>query len=86
MLVVLELVWDRPRENGLKVLLLMDSGGSMTPYSRLCNQLFTAVNKANHFKDLKVFYFRNCIYDWLYNDPTCSLSDYTDTEYILKNI
>ncbi|QGU00857.1 hypothetical protein SYNTR_2263 [Candidatus Syntrophocurvum alkaliphilum] len=80
----LELVWDRPRENGLKVLLIMDSGGSMTPYSRLCNQLFTAVNKANHFKDLKVFYFRNCIYDWLYNDSTCSLSDYIDTDYVLK--
>ncbi|MDD3023324.1 MAG: VWA domain-containing protein [Syntrophomonadaceae bacterium] len=80
----LELVWDRPRENGIKVLLLMDSGGSMISYSRLCNQLFTAVNRSNHFKDLKIFYFHNCIYDWLYHDPSCSLSDYTDTEYVLK--
>ncbi|MEN6328526.1 MAG: VWA domain-containing protein [Syntrophomonas sp.] len=80
----LELVWDRPRENGIKVLLLMDSGGSMVSYSRLCNQLFTAVNRSTHFKDLKIFYFHNCIYDWLYHDPSCSLSDYTDTEYVLK--
>ncbi|MEN6349951.1 MAG: VWA domain-containing protein [Syntrophomonas sp.] len=81
----LELVWERPRENGIKILLLMDSGGSMVSYSRLCNQLFTAVNRSNHFKDLKIFYFHNCIYDWLYHDPGCSLQDYTDTEYVLRN-
>ncbi|MDD3879817.1 MAG: VWA domain-containing protein, partial [Syntrophomonas sp.] len=80
----LELVWERPRENGIKVLLLMDSGGSMVSYSRLCNQLFTAVNRSNHFKDLKIFYFHNCIYDWLYHDPSCSLTDYTETDYVLK--
>jgi uncharacterized protein with von Willebrand factor type A (vWA) domain len=80
----LELVWDRPRENAMKVLLLMDAGGSMISYSRLCNQLFTAVNKSNNFKDLKVFYFHNCIYDWLYHNPDCELDAYTDTEYILN--
>ncbi|MEA1960150.1 MAG: VWA domain-containing protein [Bacillota bacterium] len=80
----LELVWDRPRVNGMKVLLLMDAGGSMFSYSRLCNQLFTAVNKANHFKDLKIFYFHNCIYDWMYNTPGCYQDDYMDTEYILR--
>lgn len=80
----LELVWDRPRVNGMKILLLMDAGGSMISYSRLCNQLFTAVNKSNHFKDLKTFYFHNCIYDWLYNDPSCKQSDYTDTENVLR--
>jgi hypothetical protein len=79
----LELIWERPRENAIKVLLLMDAGGSMVTYSRLCNQLFTAVNRSNHFKDLKVFYFHNCIYDWLYHTPSCSNSDYTDTEYVL---
>ncbi|WP_054694104.1 vWA domain-containing protein [Syntrophomonas palmitatica] len=80
----LELIWERPRENAIKVLLLMDAGGSMVTYSRLCNQLFTAVNRSNHFKDLKVFYFHNCIYDWLYHSSACSNSDYTDTEYVLR--
>ena len=81
----LELIWDRPRENAIKVLLLMDSGGSMISYSRLCNQLFTAVNRSNHLR-LKVFYFHNCIYDWLYHDPQCSLKSYTPTEYILNTL
>lgn len=80
----LELVWERPRENTMKILLLMDSGGSMTQYSRLCNQLFSAVNRSNHFKDLKTFYFHNCIYDHLYHDPTCSRSAYTETEHLLR--
>jgi hypothetical protein len=80
----LELIWERPRENAIKVLLLMDAGGSMVAYSRLCNQLFTAVNKSNHFKDLKVFYFHNCIYEWLFHDPGCSLSNYTNTQYVLN--
>ena len=47
---------------------------------------FTAVNRSNHFKDLKVFYFHNCIYDWLYHDPQCSLKSYTPTEYILNTL
>lgn len=80
----LELVWERPRENAIKVLLLMDAGGSMISYSHLCSQLFTAVNKSNNFKELSIFYFHNCIYDWLYHDSRCSLSAYTDTEYVLK--
>lgn len=80
----LELVWERPRDNAIKVLLLMDAGGSMLTYSRLCNQLFTAVNRSNHFKDLQIFYFHNCIYDWLYHDPACRQNDYTDTDYVLR--
>lgn len=82
----LELMWERPRENSIKVLLLMDSGGSMAAFSRLCNQLFTAVHRSNHFKDLKVFYFHNCIYDWLYHTSSCYSNDFTGTEYILQNL
>lgn len=81
----LELVWERPRENSIKVLLLMDAGGSMVSYSSLCNQLFTAVHRSNHFKDLKVFYFHNCIYDWMYNTPECRKNDYISTSHVLNN-
>lgn len=80
----LELVFERPRENSIKVLLLMDAGGSMVSYSRLCNQLFTAVNRSSQFKDLKVFYFHNCIYDWLFHDTRCDIRDYTPTDYVLN--
>ena len=64
----LSLVWHKSRKNAVKVLLAMDVGGSMHPYIRLCSQLFSAVNSQTHFKDLKTYYFHNCIYDWLYLD------------------
>lgn len=82
----LKLVWDRPRKNTVKLLILFDSDGSMTPYSRLCSHLFQAVSNANHFKDLKVYYFHNCIYDHLYTTPQCRRGEWIDTEWVLSNL
>lgn len=83
---LLEIVYDKPRKNTVKVLLLIDSDGSMLPYSRLCNQLFQALRKSNHFKDLKVYYFHNCIYDNLYNTPLCKRGDWIETNWVLSNL
>lgn len=80
----LELVWTRPSKNSVKIMLLMDSGGSMGPYYRLCNQLFTAVNKSAHFKALEIYYFHNCVYDHLYLDPACRLKNSLKTEDLLR--
>ena len=68
----LSLVWRKSRKNAVKVLLLMDVGGSMDPYARLCSNLFTAANRSSHFKDLRFYYFHNCVYDWLYTDARLS--------------
>jgi hypothetical protein len=64
----LEFVWARSRKNAVKVLLLMDVGGSMEPFALLCSRLFTAAHSSSHFKDFKYFYFHNCVYDNLYQD------------------
>ena len=64
----LKLVWTRPRKNTVKLIVLMDIGGSMQGYAKLCSQLFSAVHKATHFKDIRFYYFHNCIYDYLYED------------------
>lgn len=82
----LHIVYDRPRKNTVKVMLLMDSGGSMDYYSRLCSALFQAVSKSNHFKDLQVFYFHNCIYSHIYTDPRLRPKSVIPTDWILKNI
>ena len=82
----LKVIYDRPRKNTVKVLLLMDSGGSMDYYSRLCSMLFQAVSKSNHFKDLQVFYFHNCIYSKIYTDPQLRPKSVIPTEWILKNL
>lgn len=82
----LELVMERPRKNQTKLLLLMDSGGSMWSYAELCSRLFQAVHQSSHFKDLKVFYFHNCFYDHLFTTPSCSWRDKIATEWVLHNL
>lgn len=82
----LKLVWTRPRKNSVKVVVLMDVGGSMTPYANICSQLFSAVHKSSHFKDLKFYYFHNCIYDLLYLDASCNPRKAVKTEDILRSL
>ncbi|WXG41409.1 MAG: VWA containing CoxE family protein [Candidatus Freyarchaeum deiterrae] len=64
----LELIFHPERKNRVKVLLLMDTGGSMDPYSDLVNQLFSAAHSLKFFKDFQYFYFHNCVYQYVYKD------------------
>jgi uncharacterized protein with von Willebrand factor type A (vWA) domain len=64
----LELVLHPPRRNRIKVVLLMDVGGSMDPYARLVSQLFTAASRAGRFARFRAYYFHNCVYDSVYED------------------
>ncbi|MCI6552918.1 MAG: VWA containing CoxE family protein [Lachnospiraceae bacterium] len=82
----LQIVMEKPRKNAVKLLLLMDSGGTMIPYTTLLNELFQAVNKSNHYKDVKTYYFHNCIYSKLYKTPECENGDWIDTEWMFRNL
>ncbi len=42
-----------PRKPNVRVLLLMDVGGSMDPHSELVSQLFSAAKRASNFRELK---------------------------------
>lgn len=64
----IELVFNRSRENTVRLILLMDTGGSMLPYSELCNRLFSAASQMEHFKEFRYYYFHNCIYQDVYED------------------
>ena len=63
----IELVFSRSRENSIRLLLLMDTGGSMSPYADLCDRLFSAATQVEHFKDFQHFFFHNCIYQDVYD-------------------
>jgi len=82
----LQIVMQKPRKNAVKLLLLMDSGGTMIPFSSLLNDLFQAVHKSNHYKDVKTYYFHNCIYSKLYKTPECENGDWIDTEWMFRNV
>jgi uncharacterized protein with von Willebrand factor type A (vWA) domain len=64
----IELIWRRSRKNAIKVLLLMDVGGSMDPFAQTCSLLFSAANSSSHFRDFQYYYFHNCIYDNMYKN------------------
>ena len=49
-----------PRRNRIKLLLLMDVGGSMDSFTHLCERLFGAAHAANHFKQFEHRFFHNC--------------------------
>ncbi|MBR6222509.1 MAG: VWA containing CoxE family protein [Lachnospiraceae bacterium] len=81
---ILKLEYDKPRKNTVKLLLLFDCGGTMYPFTALCNTLFQAVNKANHFKDVKTYYFHNCIYSHVYKSAECELGDWIKVDEMMK--
>lgn len=82
----LKIVMRRPRKNSVRLLLLMDSGGSMDEHRRLCAELFSAVHQSNHFKDLRIYYFHNCVGKYLYTSPEMNYSDKIDTEKVLAEL
>ena len=54
------------RRNKIKVLLFFDVGGSMDPFIKLCEELFSAVK--TELKNLEYFYFHNCINETVWKD------------------
>ncbi len=62
----LEIVMRPPRKPRVRVLLLMDVGGSMDPHIDIVSKLFSAAKRASNIRELKTYYFHNCIYGRLY--------------------
>ncbi|WP_299192545.1 VWA domain-containing protein [uncultured Erythrobacter sp.] len=54
------------RRNAVKLLLFLDVGGSMDPFIKLCEELFSAAT--TEFKNLEFFYFHNCLYEGVWKD------------------
>jgi len=58
----LEIVTRPPRRPNVRVILLMDVGGSMDPHVRVVSELFSAAKRASNFRELRTYYFHNAIY------------------------
>jgi len=54
------------RHNNVKVLMLLDVGGSMDDHIRRTEELFSAAKA--EFRHLEFFYFHNCVYDYLWKN------------------
>jgi hypothetical protein len=64
----LDIVFRPPRRNRVKVVLLMDVGGSMDPHAELVSRLFTAASRSGRFAKFRSYYFHNCVYNTVYED------------------
>ena len=69
----LEVVTRPPRRPNTRVILMMDVGGSMDPHAQTMSQLFSAAKRSTHWKELRIYYFHNCIYGAVY--PTEQFRD-----------
>jgi uncharacterized protein with von Willebrand factor type A (vWA) domain len=58
----LEVAMRPPRKSNVRMLLLMDVGGSMDPHIELVSRLFSASKRASNIRSLKTYYFHNCVY------------------------
>ncbi len=62
----LDIVMRAERRNAIKMLLFLDVGGSMDPFVKLCEELFSAAT--TEFKNLEFYYFHNCPYEGVWKD------------------
>ncbi|MCI5048165.1 MAG: VWA domain-containing protein [Aquisalinus sp.] len=69
------------RRNMIKVLIFFDIGGSMDPYIRIMEELFSAARA--EFKHMEYFYFHNCLYDYVWKDNNRRWTEKTKTWDVL---
>ncbi|MGB1221704.1 MAG: VWA domain-containing protein, partial [Alcanivoracaceae bacterium] len=69
------------QENRVKILLFFDIGGSMDPYIKVCEELFSAAR--SEFKHMEYFYFHNFIYDYVWKDNRRRWDEKTSTWDVL---
>lgn len=70
------------RHNSVKVLLLFDVGGSMDPYVKTCEELFSAARV--EFKHMEYYYFHNFIYDGLWQNNEMRYDEVIPTHDVLR--
>jgi uncharacterized protein with von Willebrand factor type A (vWA) domain len=79
---LLDIRMQPERRNAVKLLLLLDVGGSMDPHVKICEELFSAARA--EFKHLEYFYFHNFPYERLWKDNRRRFSEITDTWTLLR--
>ncbi len=78
----LDLRMQAPRRNAMKVLLLLDIGGSMDDHIRASEELFTAAK--SEFRHLVHLYFHNCPYERLWKTNHRRAANMIGTEEVLR--
>lgn len=78
---LLDIIMRPERRNTVKVLLLLDSGGSMDAHVKVCEELFSAAR--SEFKHLETYYFHNFVYDGVWKEHNRRMNERIETWDIL---
>ncbi|MBN9203422.1 vWA domain-containing protein [Methylibium petroleiphilum] len=70
------------RHNKVKVLLLMDVGGTMDEHIHRVEELFSATK--TEFKHLEFYYFHNCVYDFMWKHNRRRFSEKHSTWDVIR--
>jgi uncharacterized protein len=70
------------RHNNVKVLILMDVGGTMDEHVQRVEEMFSAAKA--EFKHMEFYYFHNCVYDFMWKNNRRRYAEKFDTWDILR--
>jgi uncharacterized protein with von Willebrand factor type A (vWA) domain len=82
----IELVFRPERRNDLRLLLLMDVGGTMDPFYEPVSRLLTALHEERGLRAFQAWYFHNCPYDLLGRDARLLRRDAIPTGDLLRKL
>lgn len=82
----IELVFRPPRRNNVRLLLLMDVGGTMDPFFEPVSQLLTALHEEHGLREFQPYYFHNCVYDHVYKSARMTRDDAIPTGDLLRRL
>ena len=72
-----------PRQNRVRVLLFLDVGGSMDEHVHRVEELFSAARA--EFRELRHFYFHNCLYEGVWTENRRRRSDVIPTWDLMRS-
>ena len=78
----LDIKMQAERHNVVKVLLLLDVGGSMDDHVKTCEELFSAAR--SEFKHLEHYYFHNFTYEALWRDNRRRFNEHVGTVEVMR--
>lgn len=78
----LDIKMQASKQNRVKILLLLDVGGSMDDFIEECSMMFSSAK--HQFKNLEFYYFHNCVYENLWKDNGRRYEDKISTWDVLN--
>ena len=82
----IELVFRPERRNNVRLLLLMDVGGTMDPYFEPMSRLLTALHEERGLREFRPYYFHNTIYEELFKSASLERGEAIPTGDVLRRL